>query len=207
MAYFRKCGFRVFAVVIGLALLLSMEQVGPVGAATVASQGSAEDIDGTFALTDHLGRRVTNKDFLGRYTLVFFGYTYCPDVCPIGLTNMAGTLDLLGDDAKKIQPLFITLDPERDVVERVAEYVAAFDSRIIGLTGTPEDIFNAADAFSVVYYKVRYENRDRDDEYSISHTADVYVMGPDGAYIGSLGYDDPPERSAGVIREILNGTQ
>src|SRR3546814_3262603 len=97
-------------------------------------------IGGPFTLVDHQGRTVTEQDFGNRYLLVFFGFSHCPDICPTTLADIAGTLDMLGGVADAVQPLFVSLDPERDTPERLAEYVAALDPRIVGLTGTPEQI-------------------------------------------------------------------
>jgi protein SCO1/2 len=128
--------------------------------------------------------------------LIFFGYTFCPDVCPMSLANMAATLDLLGEDAEKIQPLFITLDPERDGVKELGAFVSAFHPELIGLTGTPEEIADVAEAYKVAYYKVAHPS----GTYFIDHSAEVYLMGPDGAFIGGLDHDAPPEGAAAAIR-------
>lgn len=115
---------------------------------TARQLGQAK-IKSTFTLTDHHGRTVTERDFRGRWQLVFFGYTFCPDVCPTTLAVMSQVLDILRDDAKKVAPMFITVDPERDTPEVLAEYIGAFHPDIVGLTGTSEQIKLAARSFRV----------------------------------------------------------
>lgn len=105
------------------------------------------DIRSDFSLVDHTGQPVTEADYADRWQMVFFGFTHCPDVCPTTLAYMASVLDLLGDDADRVAPLFITVDPERDTATIMAEYVAAFDPRLIGLTGTEEQVAGAVGAF------------------------------------------------------------
>lgn len=181
-----------------LATLVFLALSTPGIAAGPAGEG-AGDIGGPFTLTDHTGRRVSDTDFRGRYLLVFFGYTFCPDVCPLGLANMAAILDLLGPDAERIQPLFITLDPERDGVKELGAFVSAFHPRLVGLTGTAEEIADVASAYPVLYYRVAHPS----GAYFINHSAQIYLMGPDGAFIGSLDHDAPPEGAAAAIRSEL----
>jgi len=141
---------------------------------------SAEAIGGSFQLTGADGKSVSDRDFRGKWLLVYFGYTHCPDICPTTLVEISQTLKLLGDDAARIQPLFISIDPERDTPQIVGEYVKAFDDRIIGLAGTPEEVATAAKAYRVFYAK--QEGADAGN-YLMQHTAFVYVMGPDGRYV------------------------
>ena len=125
--------------------------------AQVLSIGKAT-VGGPFTLTDHTGRRVTDKDFRGQHLLVFFGFTYCPDVCPSGLQVMTAALEELGPKAEKITPIFISVDPERDTPEQLALYVSSFHPRLVGLTGTPEEIQQVAKAYRVYYKKVEDES-------------------------------------------------
>lgn len=159
----------------------------------------AVDIGGAFSLTTHDGKRVTDRDFRGRWLLVFFGYTFCPDVCPTALGTVAVVMDELGPLAERVQPLFITVDPERDTPEVLAEYVAQFHPRIIGLTGTPEEIAQVAKAYRAFYRKVVPEGSDQAD-YLMDHSAYLYLMGPDGSFVRVFSHTQAPEEIAGGIR-------
>ncbi len=132
---------------------------------------------GAFSLVDHRGRAVTNKTYRGKYMLVFFGYTHCPDVCPTDLQVMSDTVDLLGAAGKKVQPIFITIDPERDKVKVLAAYVANFHKRLTGLTGTKVQVAAAAKKYGVRYR--RYFPPDG-AAYLMDHSAAMYLIGPGG---------------------------
>lgn len=146
---------------------------------------SAEDamrasIKSEFTLVNHSGETVTNETFTGKWRLVFFGFTSCPDVCPTTLNTIAEVMEQLGETAVNLQPLFITVDPERDAPARMAEYVGAFDPRIIGLTGTAEQVKNATESFKIYYAKVPLEGTDGD--YTMDHTAYLYLMNGSGEF-------------------------
>jgi protein SCO1/2 len=173
-------------------LILPAENVKVAGRALVG---------GPFALTDHTGRRVTDQDFRGRYMLVFFGFTYCPDVCPSALQLISAALDRLGPKAERVVPLFITLDPERDTPEHLAEYVKSFHPRLIGLTGSASDIEAAAKAYRVYFRKVADPKSTA--EYTIDHTVFIYVMGPDGTYRTHFTHATPLETVVGRLAEML----
>lgn len=138
-------------------------------------------IGGDFSLTDGAGKTVTNHDFQGRYMLVYFGFTHCPDICPTSLLLIQNALKQLGDKGKKVVPIFITLDPERDTPETVGQYVAHFGPELVGLSGTPEQIKQVADAYKIYYRKV--EDKDSAMGYVIDHSGFMYLMGPDGKYV------------------------
>lgn len=175
----------------------------PAGADRQASPQGKALIASAFSLVDHNGKAVTNEDFAGKWQLVFFGFTYCPDVCPTTLNDVTLVLEELGDDADQVQPLFITVDPERDTPEVMADYVANFDPRIVGLTGSPEQIKAAAKAFRVYYAKV--EQDDLPGGYTMDHSAFLYLMSPDGAYATHFGPRDEPTAIASEIRAYLSG--
>jgi protein SCO1/2 len=134
---------------------------------------------GPFTLTDDHGQKVTDATYRGRWMLVYFGYTFCPDVCPTELQAIAAALDKLGPQAAQVVPLFITIDPERDTPKVLAGYVKLFDNRLIGLTGTPRQIAAVAKAYRVYYAKVT--SKDSSD-YLMDHSAFIYLMGPDGRF-------------------------
>lgn len=146
------------------------------------------------------GREVTDQTFRGKWLLVFFGYTYCPDVCPTTLNNIAETMSDLGLLAQKVQPLFVTVDPARDTPDVLTAYTAAFDPRILGLSGSPEQISRAADEFGA-----RFFGRDVDGGYFVDHTATVYVIGPDGLLASSfLPTDDPSNMAEDLKRRMAS---
>jgi cytochrome oxidase Cu insertion factor (SCO1/SenC/PrrC family) len=157
-----------------------------------------EPVGGPFELTDHTGKPRTNSDFRGKLMLVYFGFTYCPDVCPTDLQAIGLALDKLGTDGDSVQPLFITVDPERDTAAHLAEYVPMFHPRLIGLTGSAEAIRKAADAYKVYYAKVDPPKGDG-GYYTVDHTAFIYLMDREGNYLGFF----PPGTSADRMVEII----
>lgn len=144
---------------------------------------SSVPIGGPFTLTDQDGKTVTDADYRGKYLLIYFGYTYCPDVCPTELGTMARAMDLLGRQADKVQPMFISVDPERDTVAHLKDYVGLFHPNLVGLTGTPEQVKAAAKAYRVYYAKAPQEGGKTGD-YLMDHSSFLYLMGPDGRFLG-----------------------
>ncbi len=183
------------------------------GAAALLLTGGASDpnvtttgkalIGGPFTLVDQHGKTVTDRDFRGRHMLVFFGFTHCPDICPAELQVIAASLDELGPKAEEVVPIFVTLDPERDTPEVMADYVKNFGSRFVGLTGSAEAIAEASKAYRVAFSK--FENKDAvgDDNYSIDHSAFVYLMGRDGEYITHFNYGAPAAKMTESLRRYL----
>ena len=161
-----------------------------------------ETIGGRFMLTDHNGRLVTEEDLLGHYSLLYFGYTYCPDICPTSLQTMSLALDQLGPLADRIQPYFITIDPERDTVEKMAKYVPFFNDRLIGLVGSKAMTEKLAKEYRVRYEKVVEEGGDP-ELYLMDHTASVYLIGPDGRFITKFAHGITPQAMAERLREYL----
>ena len=160
-------------------------------------------IHSEFTLTDHTGKRVTEADFLGSWQMVFFGFTYCPDVCPTTLAYMATVLDILGESAAKTAPLFITVDPGRDTPKVMADYVSAFHHRLVGLTGSELDVAATADAFRV-YYE-RMEEDSAPDGYLMAHSGHIYLMTPEGRFEAVFREgDQPPEEMAWKIQNIMD---
>jgi protein SCO1/2 len=146
----------------------------------VSASGGKALIGGPFVLTDQNGKQVTDKDFRGRFMLVYFGFTFCPDVCPSALQVMAAALDKLGPKAAKITPIFITIDPERDTPDKMAQYVQSFDPRLVGLTGTPDEIAAVTKEYRV--YAKKVDDPKSTAGYTMDHSSIIYVMGPDGSY-------------------------
>jgi cytochrome oxidase Cu insertion factor (SCO1/SenC/PrrC family) len=183
----------------GLAVLPgALDRLMPI--APLPAVGKAQ-IGGPFSLIDHTGKRVTDKDFHGHYLLVFFGFTFCPDVCPAALQVMAAALERVGSKAAAITPLFITIDPERDTPERLAQYVQSFHPRLIGLTGTPDEIRAVASAYRVFHKKVKPENASSD--YAMEHTSIIYLMDPTGEFVTHFTHATPVDAMVAGLARVL----
>ncbi|WP_439495605.1 SCO family protein [Bosea sp. (in: a-proteobacteria)] len=159
-----------------------------------------EPVGGPFILTDQTGRQRTDTGFRGKLVLVYFGFTFCPDICPTDLQEIARAIDKLGPAGEQIQPIFITLDPERDTAEHLAGYVPLFHPRLIGLTGSAQAVRQAADAYKVFYEKVETGK----GEYTVDHTAYVYLMDRSGRYLGFFPPNTSAERMLTIIRPHLD---
>ena len=162
--------------------------------------GETRGINPRYLLQDPNGRSVTSEDFRGRFQLIAFGYTYCPDVCPTTLVEMAAILKQLGDQADRLQAIFITVDPERDTAKVLKTYTEFFDPRILGLTGSPALVRRTADNFRIRYAKVREPGS---DNYAVDHSAGMILLGPDGQFIRKFAFATPVEEISGQLREIL----
>jgi cytochrome oxidase Cu insertion factor (SCO1/SenC/PrrC family) len=156
-------------------------------------------VGGPFTLTDPTGKPRSNSEFRGRLMIVYFGYTYCPDVCPTDLMAITQALDALGPAADGVQPLFITIDPERDT-KVLADYLAAFHRSFVGLTGSADEIRKVANSYKAFYTKVQDE---RGADYSIDHTGVIYLMGRNGEYLGFMPPQTNPDRLTEILRKHL----
>jgi protein SCO1/2 len=169
----------------GFAAWYAVQPQGPAGilSSETRTSGSAL-IGGPFTLTDQAGVRRSEADLAGHYALVYFGYTYCPDVCPTSLSAMTQGLDLLEEQspekARAVLPVFITVDPERDTAEALAGYAEHFHPRLLALTGTPQEVDTAAKAYRIYYQKVEEPGA---SDYLMDHSSVIYLMGPDGSYL------------------------
>ncbi len=180
-----------------------------------ARSATAPAIGGPVALVDHRGRAVTEADYRGKLMVVYFGYTFCPDVCPAGLYKIGQALDALGADAGQVHPLFITLDPARDSAEALADYVGNFHPALVGLTGSPEQVEAVAKAYRVYYAKAppahshedggegRHEHANEGDDYLMDHSTTTYVMGRDGGFRKAVSQGSSAEDLAAAIRKHL----
>ena len=189
-------GFLIGALA-GAAILLF---TAPHGGQAVQSSGTAL-VGGPFSLVGTDGKTVTDADFRGRYMLIFFGFTHCPDICPAELQVIAQALDKLGDKGKKVVPVFVTLDPERDTPQVMGEYVKSFGPNFVGLTGSPEAIAAAAKSYRVAYAKV--ENKESASDYSVDHSALVYLMDPEGKYVTHFSFGTSADDMAEKLNKIL----
>jgi cytochrome oxidase Cu insertion factor (SCO1/SenC/PrrC family) len=158
-------------------------------------------VGGPFSLTDHNGRRVTEKDFRGRPMLVFFGFTFCPDICPSGLQVMTAALDQLGPKAEKVVPVFITIDPERDTPEQLKLYLASFHPRLVGLSGSVQEVAAVAKAYRVYFKKVKDERSSAD--YTMDHSAILYLMDSKGRFVAHFSHATTADKLAESLGKLL----
>lgn len=189
--------FSVLALValtvyVGPTLFKVVPNQGPVGTGEVA-------IGGNFTLVDGDGKTYQARDFRGKYMLVYFGFTHCPDICPTTLLMMSNALEQLGDEARDVVPIFITLDPERDTPKTVKTYARNFSETMLGLTGTLEQVKQAAHAYKVFFTKVRTE--DSAAGYMIDHSGFIYLMGKDGKYLTHFSHNMPMQALVSAIRK------
>ncbi len=160
---------------------------------------------GPFTLVDHQGRERTDKDFKGRYLLVYFGYTFCPNICPTGLQTLSSALDLLGEGAARVQPLFVSVDPERDKPEILKSFVGQFHPRLIGLTGSEKQVRDVARAYRIFRGKVVVADAPK-DEYLVTHTPTTFLMGPGGKFVTLFPHDTYAEVMAKALKRYLDGS-
>jgi protein SCO1/2 len=185
-----------------IGLLVAVLLIGTGSFVWLSGGGTASLVGGPFTLQDGDGRQVTDRDFRGKYMLVYFGYTFCPDVCPTTLNEVAGALDHLGGKAAKLQPIFITVDPKRDTAPVVKQYVEAFSPRLIGLTGSPEQIAQVAQEYRVYY--AEHRTGPGPNDYSMDHSSILYLMGPDGRFIAPIRADESGEQMAADLEKLMS---
>nr|WP_294505983.1 SCO family protein [uncultured Rhodopila sp.] len=167
-----------------------------------AGSGNGIAIGGPFTLEDGGGKPVTDRDFRGKYMLVYFGYTFCPDVCPTTLSAVADAMDKLGPDyAARVRPLFITVDPRRDTPAVVRKYTAAFGPEITGLTGTPEAIAAVAKEYRVYY--AEHRTGPGPGDYSMDHSSVLYLMDPKGAFLAPIRADQTGDEIAANLKKLM----
>ena len=183
--------FKILAVVLAV-MLASSEQRVPAATVTVG---------GAFTLTAPDGATVSDATYRGKWLLVFFGYTFCPNVCPSALLEIAEALQRLGPDARELQPLFISVDPDRDTPDVLAAYTRSFDSRILGLTGSATQIGNVAKEYGAYY--VRHQTGPGPDDYTMDHSTYLYLMDPNGQFVRGFDADTPGAVIADKVRETM----
>lgn len=163
--------------------------------------GGAARIGGPFQLTAHNGQSFTERDLAGRPYAIFFGFTHCPDICPTTLLDMSNRLEELKGDGDKLRMVFVTVDPERDTPQHLAEYLKSFDKRIVGLTGTAAQVAGIAKGYRVIYEKVPGTNGD----YSMNHTATVYLFDASGQFASTLAYQENEQNQGAKIKRLIGG--
>jgi cytochrome oxidase Cu insertion factor (SCO1/SenC/PrrC family) len=181
--------------VVAAVLSLTLRSDGPKGSGTPL-------IGGPFTMINQKGETVTEKTYAGKYMLMFFGFTFCKDVCPAELQVMTAALSQMGADADKIIPITVSVDPERDTPEVMASYVSNFDKRLQGLTGSPEQVAAIARAYHVFYKKV--PNPDDPKDYEMDHSSILYVMGPDGKFLKHFTYSTDAKALAEDLEKVLH---
>ena len=189
-----------FALAFGGALLLVGVMFGRMLSADFTPSGTAT-IGGPFTLVSSSGESVSDRSYRGKWVLIYFGYSYCPDACPTALNNISVALEKLGSDARNLQPLFVTVDPQRDTRAAMADYLKSFDSRIIGLTGTQDQIDRTVKEFRV--YASREKSDDGGDSYLVSHTSYIYLMDPQGEFVNVIQGGATGEEIAAWLRKEM----
>lgn len=184
-------------IILGSAAFLAVELHDNGKGAAGTLLGSA--IGGSFTLVDQNGKTVTNTALEGKWLLVYFGYTHCPDACPTTLNDIALALQDLGAQRDEVRPVFITIDPERDTPQVMKDYVTAFDAPILALTGTAAEVAQAAKNYRVYYAK----HPEAGGDYSMDHSSVVYVMDPKGRFTASFAGEDPPAQIAERLKKLL----
>jgi len=186
-----------------MGLLLAMLLAGTGGFLWLSGDGGNNPIaiGGPFTLQDGSGKPVTDGDFRGKYMLVYFGYTFCPDVCPTTLSAVADAIEKLGPAASRIQALFITVDPKRDTPMVVKQYAAAFGPSIEGLTGTAEQIAQVAKEYRVYY--AEHRTGPGPDDYSMDHSSVLYLMSPNGAFVAPVRADQSGDEIAANLKKLM----
>ena len=178
---------------------VALRVVSPVP--SVTTSGTAA-IGGPFTLVTTSGEDVSDQTYRGKWLLIFFGYTFCPDACPTALNNISVALEKLGLDAAKLQPLFVTVDPHRDTRGHMRDYLESFDSRIIGLTGTQDQIDRVLKEYRV--YVVQERSEADDNDYLVSHSAYIYLMNPNGKFVNVVQGDETGENIAVWLRKEIS---
>ena len=202
MTVIRRLVVVLGAFAIGVGVALWMLPDGPFSGRTAGSRTTGKAlIGGPFSLIDQRGKRFTEKDLKGRYSLIFFGFTHCPDICPSSLQVMAAALDKLGARGEQIQPIFVTVDALRDTPEQLATYVEHFHPRLLGLTGSTEEVRGAAKAFRIYFAKVGGENGGSD--YTMDHSSIMYLMDKQGEFLAHFNHGITADSLAEKIREVM----
>ncbi len=185
-----------------IGLLMALLLLGTGAFLWLNGEAGGPAVGGPFTLVSGDGHIVTDRDFRGKYLLVYFGYTYCPDVCPTTLNAVAGALDRLGKKADRLQPLFITVDPRRDTPAVIKQYTAAFSPRLEGLTGTASQIAAVAKEYRVYY--AEHRTGPGPDDYSMDHSSILYLMGPDGRFIAPIRADETGAEIAADLNKLVS---
>ena len=196
---------RTNRILLGMWLAVLVGAVGSIAwHASRESKPASEKtaMGGPFSLTDQDGHAFTDANLIGKPSLIYFGYTYCPDVCPTSLQLIETAVEMLGPDAtQKVNIVFITIDPERDTTQVMKGFVPAFGSTIVGLTGSADQVARAANAYLVFYEKV--PSKDKDTPYLMSHSSIIYLLNRQGHFVKTFAPDTEAEEIAKGVKELL----
>ena len=195
------CTFLIFLLLVVTTVMVVITKnriTNDVPVSSSEGEGVA-NVGGNFTLTNQYGITVTDKDFRGKVMMVFFGFTSCPDICPVTAASFAKTLESLGDKAKMVAPIFITVDPQNDTPAVLKEYLGNFDKRIIGLTGNDEQTNQVAYAYKTYFSKSKTESGDE----SVDHSGFIYIMDKNGVYVQHFPYDASAEDITAAVSNLL----
>jgi cytochrome oxidase Cu insertion factor (SCO1/SenC/PrrC family) len=197
----RFCTFLIFLLLVVTTVMLVVTK-NRFSSDTSVSEEKSEGVafvGGDFNLVNQDGKQVNDKDFRGKVMMVFFGFTSCPDICPVTSATFAKALGLLGDKANSVAPIFITVDPETDTPEVLKEYLSNFDKRIIGLAGTEEQVTQAASAYKAYFSKAT----NSEGNETVDHSGFIYIMDKNGKYVKHFSYDASAQDVAGAVSDLL----
>lgn len=186
------------ALMLGIGYLASKHETQPANSALSDALGG---VGGPFTLQNTKGKVFTEKNLQPKPTLMFFGFTRCPDVCPTTLADITGWLQKLGKDADKLNAVFVTVDPERDTAEALAHYLTMFDPHIIGLTGSPAQLAAMAKNYKIFYQKTPTDN----GNYTMDHTASIYLLDKDAKLTSTIAYRENEAAAFEKIRRLITG--
>ena len=206
MIIFRRLAIAAI-ILLGTLAMLALYHPAFRPQATPSGASGTVAIGGPFTLTDGKGNTFTEANLKGAYSLIFFGFTNCPDICPLTLQIMTDAIEQAGPAGERVTPVFVTVDPERDTVETVGSYVSAFHPRFVGLTGTAEQVEAATKAYRVFARKVPLKDSEGKEtgEYSVEHTGIIFLMDPEGRYATHFSTGTTPEDIAAYIRREAKG--
>ena len=190
------------AAILVVGLIVGIDRFTPSNSESQTAAVAARDSRRDFSLTDTSGEKVSLATYQGKWLLLFFGFTYCPDICPTTMLNMSATLKTMGEAAKNVQPIFITIDPERDTPGALKEYLANFGDNIVGLSGTPDEIAAVAKGYGIYYQKRPLD----DGSYTMDHSTAVYLVSPEGAYVRPYLPDVEPDEFAKQLLAAMSAT-
>jgi cytochrome oxidase Cu insertion factor (SCO1/SenC/PrrC family) len=190
----------VFLIIFGAFTFYAVKSYQHKQEVTSVIKATPVPIGGPFKLTNHWGKTITDKHFPNKYLIMYFGYTFCPDICPTALQNLTLALEDLGEKAGQFQPVFVTIDPQRDTMQHLAEFVKDFHPSLMALRGTPKETKALADAYKIYYAVVD----PKEEHYMIDHTSLIYVMNPKGEYVTHFRHNTSPKEMRKILKKVAS---